>query len=205
MARPRLALFALCCSLSVIGLAAMWPLLAQPYMRFVATELTLLLPDLGGGASARYEPIMHRGRPLVEAEIAHPRWPSPASAKMKPVGHLYLQAVLLLCLCVWSPVPWRRRFGATAFGLAALLFVHLLTVWLDLVTAMMTCTVKPFEMSPLELKTIHVVWEALALRHAVWLSIPVILWILLTFRREDSQRILVCPAAQPSDPEPPGE
>jgi len=184
------------CSLSVLAIAAAWPLIAPAYMRGAATELGLFLSDLGGNAAARYEGATHRGRPIVAVSISHPRWPSPSTANTRVAGHAYFQSGLLLSLCIWSPVPWRRRVAASALGLLILALVHLLTVWLYLVAAMMTHPIRPFDVSSIEFGILNFCCGALALRDPVWLAIPVLLWITLTFRREDFRRILDYPPTE---------
>jgi len=194
----RVAVAAAGSLLTLAALVAMWPIAGGWCTAFGARVLNVTMSDPGRNVTARFEPGEEQGHLIAVVRLESQRRPFQATAEFKLILSFYLQFATLLALTAWTPVPWRRRWGAALLGLAALVVIQHFTVWLSLMRPLMDHPASRLNFSPAEQGFVRSVWAVvvLAARPATWMSIPVLLWILLTFRRGDFQKMLT-PIAKP--------
>lgn len=182
--------------LTLVALVALWPMTGDRLTAFGAALLNVTMSEPGWNATARFDPGQEEGRLLGVVRLDSQGQSFTATADFRLFLSFYLQFGTLLALTAWTPVPWRRRWRAALVGLMALTVVQYFTVWLSLMRPLIDHRASPLDFSPAAQGFVRFIWPALVTRPAMWMGIPVVLWILLTFRRGDLQRMLT-PSAQP--------
>lgn len=191
----RIAGFGLRFALAYAALILAWPLLAHVHRpAYCALGNTLFG---GGEASARFRTIEGAGNLDIEVRLTK-RGPPLVSAVMKNDSRLvgYMPLVSLVALVLASPIPWRRRRKALLIGLA------LVTAFVAL---RMSIPIRRDFSRPDALQVHHpgafgrwlldVSERALLDAPASFFVVPVLIWVLVAFRREDWALV-----APPRDP-----
>jgi len=103
----------------------------------------------------------------------------------------YLPTVLLAALVMATPLPWKRRFFALLWGL---LSMHLFLGLLMLIMILNQCSQFPamnlVHLGPFQEQVVHSTYDVFIHHLGARLAVPVLLWILICFRRDDLERIL---------------
>ncbi len=103
----------------------------------------------------------------------------------------YAPTTMLLALILASPVPWRRRFGATFVGLVV---VH---AWIALGVLLLVISgfsrgdaLAIFDLSPFVDRCLSYCVEVATVATITKYAVPTVIWILVTFRSGDWARIV---------------
>ncbi len=112
----------------------------------------------------------------------------------------YRPTVFLAALILATPIPWRRRGRALAWGLiCATLFVGL-RLWLRVTDAFCDPNMLGlYEVSALWRSLLHGAMLVVSLAPATTYLAPLVLWGLVTFRREDWASLMEGPATEAAD------
>jgi hypothetical protein len=168
-------------------LAAPWPGLARAYATVYSAAATALVGDFGRG-EARFRPAAD-GNAAHDVEIGLRRQGDERDAAWAPHNARvlgYLPSAELAALVLASPVPWRRRLRALAMGMAVLhAFLGLrlgimLAAWFSQDSPWQT--LDPGDATAAFLARAN---EALVVSATPSFLAPIVVWIPVTFRRED--------------------
>ena len=169
-------------------LAIPWPFLTQFYVDLGQEAGAMLFNSRNDHRTMSFEFLKDPKRPFdARITIVNPVLLNPDGSG--PVRHLdfdtrgtcWNPCVLLIALIIASPVSWKRRWRALAFGLPVLLIVIFCFFQFCLWD----------EASEIGLVVIKTFWKTVVTmaRQAfiayLGLVAPVLLWLMVTFRRED--------------------
>ena len=112
----------------------------------------------------------------------------------------YKPTVFLVALILATPIPWRRRGRALAWGLiGATLFVGL-RLWLRVTDAFCDPSMLGlYDVAAFWRSLLHGAMLVVSLSPAMTYFAPLIIWGLVTFRREDLGSLTDGPAPEPAD------
>jgi len=175
-------------------LLAMWPILGGTYANLFRTTGNCLV-GLGSNGRVWFSPSA-KGDENHDTQLVlvDPQTGAGRRVSLSSRGHGYLPTAFVLALTLSSPIRWRRRFWATAWGL----------VWIDAYIALKLAL---FPVAYGAGDTIELFPEVLsdALRHVFWvigtsatgwMIVPLIIWALATIRHKDWPTIVygtACP------------
>jgi hypothetical protein len=204
---PRLARriggFALRFALAYGLLVLAWPLLRPVFRPCYCALGNLLFGDglLGGEASAHFRPLELSGQGDVELDIGlvlTKRGPPPVTARMENNSRLvgYMPMVSLVAFVLASPIPWKRRRRALLIGLALVsAFVAVRMAIPILRDFSNPDALQVFRPGASARRLLEIAERALLRAPASFFVVPIFLWILVAFRREDWEIV--------AEPEPP--
>ena len=102
----------------------------------------------------------------------------------------YVPTVTLLALALMTPLPWRRRGRALAWGLAAVQAVVALRVGLYIALALTGPTLAALEPSPLCCAALEAATATVSQSTLASYVLPLVIWAVTTLRSGDWQRLL---------------
>jgi len=112
----------------------------------------------------------------------------------------YRPAVFMTALILATPIPWRRRGRALAWGLICVTLFVGLRLWLRVTDAFCDPNMLGlYAISPLWRSLLHGVMLAVSLAPATTYFAPLIIWGLVTFRREDWASLMEGRTSEPAD------
>ena len=176
------------------GLAALWRVVDGVYANVAVGILNFTMNNLGGGASGVYQVGSgHRGQHFV-ATLSHTQWPFTVTRNVM-LDQYYMEMVLLVALIVWSPVVRNRR------GWSLVLSMVVLHIWFFVVTYILLFDTM-INQSPSSPFAIGLFWRGVLSKVNFFLNIspvseflvPMLLWIVFTFRRGDLAGLMGEPA-----------
>jgi hypothetical protein len=173
---------------------ACWPLAGRVYSRFYHAGGNFLFGSFGANGKVRFE---ETGDPSFDTRISLVNvGRMDANGKLKQLQCPcsirrcgYIHAVFLTALIVATPVPIRRKLWALLWGLILIhcFIAAVLGIWI----AFNFCgePLYLFAMSPFWKGKLNVPFELFILNGTSGFVAAVIIWVLVTFRREDWSRI----------------
>ena len=185
-------------------LAAPWPGLSTHYAEAFARCCNFITHDIfkgygifGTNATARVyaipgDDLQHDIKLVIGNRSSRALTDCPRTSSR----HLgYMPAVVLACLVLATPLPWRRRALALVWGE---LWIHLfIVVRLALVLAYAFQGTHPysaFSLGPFGAKALFIAYDVAAVEPVTSYVVPLFVWIVTVFRRSD----LVCIGRAPS-------
>jgi len=112
----------------------------------------------------------------------------------------YRPAVFMTALILATPIPWRRRGRALAWGLICVTLFVGLRLWLRVTDAFCDPNMLGlYEISALWRSLLHGVMLVVSLAPATTYFAPLIIWGLVTFRREDWSSLMEGRVSEPID------
>lgn len=181
----RIAGFALRFALAYGLLVLAWPVVRPVFRPLFCTLGNVLFG--GGEASVSFHPL-DAGAELDVQLVLTKRGPPPVTARMEASSHLvgYMPIVSLVAFVLASPIPWRRRRRALLLGLALVsLFVALrmaLPIWRDFSNA---DALQVYHPGAFVRWSRDVAERAFLSAPASFFVVPIFVWVLVAFRRED--------------------
>jgi hypothetical protein len=186
--RPRKALWLFLCRLVVIYviLAFPWPGLSKAYSVYFRAICRMVFSADDGRRELSFEaPAEDSKRPndtrivIVNKELMHPDGSGPV--RNVDISFGWLSTALLLALILATPIPWPRRGWALFWGLLGihcfLLLFLAFCIWRE------SAEISLITLTPFWKTVVDAGREALA--GQANLAAPVLIWILVTFRREN--------------------
>lgn len=181
----RIARFALRFALAYGLLVLAWPVVRPLYRPFYCMLGNVLFE--GGEASARFVALDTADDLDIQILLAK-RDPPPVTGRMKNSSRLagYMPTVSLVAFLLASPISWKRRRRALLLGLV------LVTAF---VAFRMAIPIRGNFSNPDGLQVYHpgafgkwahgIADRALVSAPASWFVVPLLIWILVAFRRQD--------------------
>ncbi len=163
-----------------------WPGLKQTYSYCYGVVATVVFGSLVPGGSVRFEPLSEHIKGYdVKMHLVNRRTGATQIALTSSRDPAYFQTAFLVSLILATPLPWRRRLNSLLVGTA---LVHLAIFVKVLLTVL-----HGFTRDRVALLSPDPPWDAVLsalTRVAVadivsLLTIPVMIWILVSFRQED--------------------
>lgn len=196
----------------ICGFTVFFALLAAPWPGWNEAGSTglraLVTAVFAGGSGPRevvFEPHLHGSdgvgdtrAVIVNRDLMARDGSGPVRNLDMDLGRLGLRsAALLLALIFATPIPWKRRACATLAGLVGLfgllLAVLAFSLWVE------SAEVRLVQFSPTMKPLVCGLKTALLAQFG--LATPVLIWIVVTLRREDALRMPRCPAPIPQSSE----
>jgi len=186
-------------------LAAPWPGLAARYAKGFARCCDYITYDVfnsygifGTDATARVYPISEQDSPHdLQLVIGNRSSRALTDRPRSSSRHLgYVPAMVLACLVLATPLTWRRRALALAWGE---FWIHLfiaVRVALMLAYAFQgTHAYSAFSLGPFGARALFVVYDVAAVEPVMSYVVPLFIWIATVFRRSDLERFGAPPSA----------
>ena len=171
-----------------------WPGFNEAYGRYFRALGQMVFPQERGARFVRFEAVPAELRRGLDTRIALANPAQLDGQGSGPVRYLELDTrgigwvptALLLALVLATPVPWRRRVWAFFFGVIAIhgfiLFSVAVYLWNNS-TDLGLLTLTPFWK-----QTTDGLEETLITQMGAGFVVPVLLWIVVTLRRQDGVR-----------------
>ncbi len=168
-------------------LIAPWPGLEDTYARVFRAGAQYVLGSYGSAGAVRFEP----GSPQDETHDTGLMALNKGNGAYVGMGidtryEGYVPAAFLLSLALSSPVPWSRRIWALVWGLL-LIHIFIALKLLVMITYLFSLDhpASLFKFSDFWNKALAGALQVIAPAPLTWLIVPIFIWILVTFRRED--------------------
>ncbi len=167
-----------------------WPGLKQTYAHCYGAVATVVFGSLVPGGSVRFEPM---SKPMkgydVEMHLVNVGTDAKQAALVSSRDPAYFQTAFLVSLILATPLPWRRRLMSLLAGTA---LVHLAIFFKVLLTVL-----HGFSLDRVALLSPDPPWDTVlsALNRVAvadivsLLTIPVMIWILVSFRQADWEQL----------------
>jgi hypothetical protein len=168
-------------------LAAPWPGVREGYAAAFHRAAGVFLGTFGQQGIVRFRP-MTAGYAMqdTEIEMVHRRGGGQRIGYNASYAG-YLPTALLISLIVSTPVSWRRRGWALAWGLLLIHLFILLRVWLLLLYEFRTgAPVGFYDFGAFTRLSLRILVEGISVSPVTSCIVPVLIWILVTFRRQDA-------------------
>jgi len=169
-----------------------WPGINPAYMAFFRFTGNLLFRSTGPAGLVRFENQSPPDNPwATKITFKNLRTAAQTSADRCNVRHGYTAGSLLAALILATPVPWSRKWKSLLLGLLLTNIVLAFSMWLVIMDVF--CGPPPigqFAISPFWKSVLDSALRILALSPEVPFALPVLIWPLVTLRREDARRWL---------------
>jgi hypothetical protein len=173
--------FALVYAVLIVG----WPLFAPAYRPIYCSLGNLVFG--GGEASVHFRPRETRDPFDVELVLTR-KGPPEVRGRATNDSHLvgYLPTVSLIALVIATPIAWKRRRRALLWGLVLVtIFVLLrmaIPIWRDFSRP---DALQVYHPGPAARWVLGIAERALLSAPASWFVVPILIWVVVAFRRED--------------------
>ena len=174
-----------------VVLTAPWPGLPQAYAPAYRAAGNLLFASFGADGTVELRPST-RDDPDRDTEFALANWQTDAESVF--VGSSlkgYKPTAFVLALILATPIPWRRRWRALLWGTVCITVYAALRTTVFLVAVfsedndLAVLTLGPISKTALD----YIYWVVVD-SFAGWLILPLPIWALVSFRRQDWQTLL---------------
>jgi len=166
-----------------------WPGLKPTYARCYSSVATLVFGSLVPGGAVRFTPMPEPMKGYdVRMDLVNLRTSATQTAMVSSRDPAYFQTAFLVSLILATPLPWRRRLKSLVVGIVAVHAFMFLRVLLTILHGFARGRVGLLSPDP-PWDTILSVLARVALADIVsLLMVPVLIWILITFRQADWER-----------------
>lgn len=167
-------------------LAAPWPGLRESYGAAFRYSCGMVFGTFGPQGIVRFRP-MTAGYEMQDTEIEMVN----RRGGGQRIGYNaryagYLPTAMFISLVISTPLPWKRRLSAMFWGLLLVHAFILLRVWLLLLFEFRTGSpVGFYDLSGAARLMLRILVEGVSVSPVTSCMVPVVLWILTTFRRQD--------------------
>lgn len=196
--RPLLRWFSLRCALGLALLLAAWPVLAGPYGDWFRT-----VGEASAWATGFAEVDFVARRPgdpepkdtviVVPERGSVPGWTLRCDSRFTG----YLPTIVFVALLLATPLPWRRRRRAVLSGLVLVHGYIVVRLALGLLVGLSrnaklapTGAMPDFLLHPLWLRSLQITSAIVDREPTIYVGIPVVIWIVATFRATDREPLL---------------
>ena len=167
-------------------LAAPWPGLNDAYARLYCAAANVMFGSVGSGLIVQFKPLPEpQGDMDVEIDM---RQVGSSRGLRAPhnVRSAYLSTAEVIALILATPIPWSRRWKALVWGLVCvnlLVVLRMAVIMLEGLLAHPAWTV--ISLGPTGTKILSTAAGVLAVSPMLLFVLPVLIWVLVTFRRGD--------------------
>jgi len=169
-----------------------WPGVRQGYAALYRAAGNGLFGSFGSGGVVRFRPLQaEQGRFDSEIKVGKRGSPHFTTTPYDSILAGYLPMAETIALVLATPIPWRRRWEALFYGVllangfVALKVYILLLHWFSIEKPWALYTLSQFWNNVLA-----AVLEFIVVAPTCTFLVPVLIWILVTFRREDIRRFV---------------
>ncbi len=181
--RKRIAGFVLRFALAYGALVLAWPLLAPAYRPLYCFQGNLLFQ---GDARAQFQA---RGEDELDIQIrlTSPKRPGSQGVMRNDSRYVgYLPTISLIALILATPIPWKRRRKALLAGLLLVSVFVSLRMALPVVREFSKeSALQIYELGGFGTWVLGVAQRSLLRAPASWFVVPILIWIVVAFRRQD--------------------
>lgn len=191
--RSPLAGFVICL-LMIYGVFCIpWPGVRQAYAALYRGAGNGLFGSFGAEGVVRFRPEQ-TGQERFDSEIqVHKRGnPTFSTIPHDSIRAGYLPTAETIALILATPVPWRRRWKALAYGVV--LVNGFVALRLGIILLSLFSVEQPwglYQPGPFWTKVLARVIDFLAVFPTCSFLVPVLIWALVAFRREDARRLFM--------------
>ena len=161
-----------------------------PYYRWIANRV---YGSLGSVGSARFEPLEEAsGRFDSQMVIKCVHFVGKRSTRDVPfftrrIGYLPTAQVAALILA--TSIPWRRKWIMLLLGLVLIQAFIMLEVGLTVLYSLTDVRLPVFDIEPSTSRFVARLYEMTVISPTLSFIIPILIWLLFCFRRDDWQRV----------------
>ena len=101
----------------------------------------------------------------------------------------YLPTAELVALILATPIPWWRRWKALAWGILGIIAFVALEAGITILYSLTDVRLPALDVTPSTSKVCVQIYEIMVVSPTVSLVIPVLVWLLVSFRRSDWDRV----------------
>jgi hypothetical protein len=184
-----------CLFLLVFGLLmAPWPRLGRVYTRFYSIGASFLYGSIGSTGTVRFEPLkdneyylyvtlFNRARQAADGGVARIR----TRHNSRHAGYMYV--AFLIALIMATPISSKRKLWALFWGVILIHGLVALKLGLRIFHAFNNKPLYLFSLSPFSRRFLSITHQVFAVNVTFGFIVCVFIWILVSFRRRDWDRI----------------
>lgn len=177
-----------------------WPGVRQGYAAFYRSAANGLFGSFGAEGVVRFRPAQsEQGRFDSEIQVSKPGCPNLGVLQHDSILTGYLPMAETIALVLATPILWRRRWKALLYGVLLVNGFVALSVCITLLHLFSIeqpwALFKPGEFWS---KVLARVSECVTVAPTCTFLVPVLIWILVTFRREDFSRLAASTEKKPA-------
>ena len=173
---------------------APWPGLGRTYTRFYSLGASFLFGSIGATGTVRFEPLndseyhlhvtlFNRARKASDGGVARVQ----TRHNSRHAGYIYI--AFLTALIVATPLPARRKVWALFCGIILIHGLVALKLALRILHAFNSKPLSMFNLNPFYRRVLSIAHQAFAVNVTFGFVVCVFIWILVSFRRSDWDRI----------------
>lgn len=185
-------------------LMGLWPVAYDAYGVFFKGGTELLYGSLGSSRAVQLRPLPPAERldendtQLIFKTGASRNWNS-TKISVRDIG--YLSTVVVVSLCLATPIPWRRRFRALLAGLVLLHAVIAMRLGILIAALFNWASPDPwFTPDTFWGKAVDAGIVRFALGQPIAYIVSILIWMLVSLRRDDLTMILSRRGGRPRKP-----
>lgn len=195
----RMVTFFFLCVAVYALIVAPWPGVLDAYRAGFRAAGNVVFYRMGNGVSVSFTPLVTESVG-PDTRLTMTRLSQPPVAKAMNIRAAYLAyrpMAFLVALVLATPIAWRRRLFALGWGLIGIHLFIALRIGVQLLAVLCVGdAVSVFSFLPAITEAVQKTALVLFSAPATTYTAPVFVWLVVTFRREDWQRLMAKP--QPS-------
>jgi hypothetical protein len=184
-----------CLFLLVFGLLlAPWPGVGRAYTIFYSKGASFLFGSIGATGAAQFEPLndseyhlrvilFNRTRRTADGDILRIR----TRHNSRHAGYIYV--AFLIALIMGTPIPARRKAWALFWGIILIHGLVALKLGLRIFHTFNNKPLSLFSLNPFCSRVLSITHQVFAVNATFGFIVCVFIWILVSFRRRDWERI----------------
>ncbi len=171
-----------------------WPGVERGYAVYYRGMANLFYGSLGSVGTARFESFQERsGRYDSQMIIKCVSFDGKRTTRDVPfhtrrIG--YLPTVQVTALILATSMPWRRKLRALLFGLVLIHAFIILEIGLTVMYSLTDVRLPVFDFEPWTCHFFARLYEMTVISPTLSFILPILIWLLVCFRREDWQQIV---------------
>ena len=186
------------------ALTLAWPLLKTPYSSFYRGIGNTFFAAFGSEVSAQFVPWTGEDEIKDTDVVLRNRSVQGTHARMPTSSRYdaYVPTCVVVALILASPIPWRRRLLALIWGLILVYAFLLFRLSMAIINTMSDPgALQAFDLAPavkamIAFFVLHIMGSLIASSYIV----PVFIWLVVTFRRQDWDRLRAASTSWNSNP-----
>jgi len=178
-----------------VTLMAPWPGLREAYATVVRGGCQVLMGSFGSQGYAVFGPSPSRDPESMSITLGRKGSRATTSGSIGTRYQAYVPMVLVVAMVLATPLPWRRRALALLWGLILVSLFVAFRIWLQLVVVFETTPgLTLWKLGPSWIWLLSLMDETLGTSTLSTYAIAAFIWLLVTFRSGDWERILGAPS-----------
>ncbi|MBT8484462.1 MAG: hypothetical protein HKO59_01340 [Phycisphaerales bacterium] len=165
-------------------LTAAWPLVDGVYQAMFRFGGSMVVPSYGPGVTIRFQPLPEADK-YVDTLVHIQNKRNGGASRMKLSARYlgYTPTAILIALVIATPLTWRRRGRALLWGLPIVCVLVALRILLHVCEDL--DTIRVIQVDGFLESVMNLARNAVSRSTFTWYVMPVVVWILVAFRRGD--------------------